>query len=86
MFRRGKSRRSLFTNMRALPGFPNVQFMTGRMEGAIKLILKNNLQRGLAYIIATGGGAHRFQERFKEALGITLVPRDELGTIVRYAF
>jgi pantothenate kinase len=53
------------------------------MEGAIKLIIKNNLQRGLAYIYATGGGAHRFKDRFKEELGITFTPRDELGTIVR---
>lgn len=54
------------------------------MEGAIRLILKHQLDRGLQRIYATGGGAHKFKELFKEKLGITLVPRDELGTVVTY--
>ena len=60
-----------------------IQFETRRMEAALEMIKALRLERGIALMYATGGGAHKFAPAFKAQLGIELQSRDELATMVR---
>ena len=62
--------------------FHFVHFETRRMDLAIDLIRKHNLQRNIRQMGATGGGAHKFAADFEQALGITMKREGELESLV----
>jgi type II pantothenate kinase len=53
------------------------------MEGAIDLIKSHGLNQHITKLYATGGGAQKFKDVFKQNVGIEIIPLDELGTIVK---
>jgi len=59
-----------------------VTFETRRMEGAIELIRSLDLHVGIQSMYATGGGAHKYAQMFRDGLGIELQQKDELETVV----
>jgi len=66
-----------------------ITFETGQMEHAVSLIREQNLNgdligpgAGVAQVFATGGGAHKYRDLWAEELGVTLVAKDELETVV----
>ena len=60
-----------------------VTFETSRMEGALDLIKKGKMHIGIRSMYATGGGAHKYADMFRDHLGVDLVQTDELSTVVR---
>jgi len=58
-----------------------INFETSQTSGAIKMLssFKHNIRR----VQATGGGAFKFAETIKQTLGINMMKRDELETVVR---
>eukprot|EP00937_MAST-01D_sp_MAST-1D-sp2_P005644 g5644.t1 len=55
-----------------------IQFETGRMDGAVRLMVEHGLHRGIFRLSCTGGGAHRFASTFEHEAGIEVRMRDEL--------
>eukprot|EP00928_Gymnodinium_smaydae_P023732 TRINITY_DN19469_c0_g1_i1.p1 TRINITY_DN19469_c0_g1~~TRINITY_DN19469_c0_g1_i1.p1 ORF type:complete len:478 (+),score=61.77 TRINITY_DN19469_c0_g1_i1:180-1613(+) len=60
-----------------------VRFATSDIKGAVNLVLRNELQRGIRRVYTAGGGAHKHAPLFRKALDVDLVPADELDTVVR---
>jgi type II pantothenate kinase len=60
-----------------------VTFETSRMEGALDLIKKGQMHVGIHSMYATGGGAHKYADMFRDHLGVDLLQTDELATVVR---
>ena len=60
-----------------------ITFETRRMEGAIKLIKQMRLNAGVQLMFATGGGAHKYADLFRDHLGIELRKCDELTTMIK---
>jgi type II pantothenate kinase len=63
--------------------FHFLRFESRRTPNAVALIKTNDLHKHITRIYATGGGAHKFAQLFKDELGITLQPEDELATVMR---
>eukprot|EP00656_Telonema_subtile_P009995 TRINITY_DN14761_c0_g1_i2.p1 TRINITY_DN14761_c0_g1~~TRINITY_DN14761_c0_g1_i2.p1 ORF type:complete len:457 (+),score=116.98 TRINITY_DN14761_c0_g1_i2:145-1515(+) len=66
-----------------------ISFETAKMEQAVQLIREQNSggdligpDAGVSSVFATGGGAHKYRELWSKQLGVDLVPKDELGTVV----
>jgi type II pantothenate kinase len=59
-----------------------IHFETRRMEDAMGLIRKHNLQRNIREMGGTGGGAHKFAQAFQEQLGIEMKRQGELDSCV----
>lgn len=57
-------------------------FSTARTQGAIELIMGLPEHHGIRNIHATGGGAYKFANLFKEKMGIIFQKQDELETVV----
>ena len=62
--------------------FHFIQFETQYITRAMDLIKVNNLHHNINQIGATGGGAHKFAERWDEELKITIAKQDELDSLV----
>ena len=50
-----------------------VTFETSRMEGALDLIKKGQMHVGIHSMYATGGGAHKYADMFRDHLGVDLL-------------
>lgn len=63
--------------------FHFVTFRSADMEKFVTVLKEQNLHSGVREIYTAGGGAYKFATLFKERLGISLVPVDELRVVVR---
>jgi len=73
--------RSLYS--RSLGGeFHFIQFETQYIAKAMDLIRLNNLHLNINQIGATGGGAHKYSDKWDKELGITIDKQDELDSLV----
>mmetsp|Transcript_29265 Transcript_29265/g.84072 ORF Transcript_29265/g.84072 Transcript_29265/m.84072 type:complete len:612 (-) Transcript_29265:156-1991(-) len=63
--------------------FHFVTFRSDHMEMFVALMEEHDLHTGLESILATGGGAYKYARLFKERLGISLRPVDELGVVIQ---
>jgi hypothetical protein len=63
--------------------FHFMKFLTSRMDGAIKIMHTQGLTHEGQIVGATGGGAYKFADDFKQLLGIDFVKADEFGCVVR---
>ena len=80
----GRKEKRLSFESTALGGrFHFISFETSHMEGAIELIKAHGLNKHITKLYATGGGAQKFKDTFKQNIGIEIIPLDELGTIVK---
>eukprot|EP00658_Telonema_sp_P-2_P021891 TRINITY_DN18731_c0_g1_i2.p1 TRINITY_DN18731_c0_g1~~TRINITY_DN18731_c0_g1_i2.p1 ORF type:complete len:378 (-),score=101.57 TRINITY_DN18731_c0_g1_i2:638-1771(-) len=66
-----------------------ITFETAQMDDAISLLRERNQaeeligpEANITHVFATGGGAHKYKDEWAEQLGVELVPKDELGTVV----
>lgn len=62
--------------------FHFIQFETRQMENAMDLIRFNNLHLNIREMGATGGGAHKYAADWQRVLGIEMMKRDELDSLV----
>lgn len=58
-------------------------FESEKMERFVALLAAQELHHHIDEIQTTGGGAYKYSRLFKESLGITLKPVDELGVVVK---
>ena len=58
-------------------------FHSEKMERFVALLKAQELHQHIDEIQTTGGGAYKYARLFKESLGITLKPVDELGVVVK---
>ena len=63
--------------------FHFLRFETARTAHAIAMIKAAVPAHAIRTVHATGGGAHKFRDMFRAQLGIELLPRDELETVLR---
>jgi hypothetical protein len=62
--------------------FHFIKFETSRLDGALELIKQSGLTHPGSHIYGTGGGAIKFQKKFKETLHVGVQKFDELETLV----
>lgn len=68
---------------RALGGeFHFIQFETRFLPQAMDLIQVNDLHLNISKMGATGGGAHKFSDKWEQMLGIEIAKQDELDSLV----
>eukprot|EP00428_Durinskia_dybowskii_P024710 CAMPEP_0170237570 /NCGR_PEP_ID=MMETSP0116_2-20130129/18536_1 /TAXON_ID=400756 /ORGANISM="Durinskia baltica, Strain CSIRO CS-38" /LENGTH=442 /DNA_ID=CAMNT_0010488375 /DNA_START=21 /DNA_END=1345 /DNA_ORIENTATION=- len=72
-----------FTDDELAGTFHFVTFLSDHMEKFVALLEEHALHAGLESIFACGGGAHKYARLFKERLGVTLRPVDELGVVIQ---
>lgn len=58
-------------------------FQSEQMERFVSLLADHELHHDITEIFTTGGGAYKYAQLFKERLGITLQPVDELGVVIK---
>jgi pantothenate kinase len=82
-YREGVKDHELSFYSRELGGeFHFIRFETRRMQNAMDLIRANNLHLNICEMGATGGGAHKFAEKWEQDLGIEMKKQDELDSLV----
>jgi len=75
--------KSLSFYSKALGGeFHFIQFETRYLPEAINLIKMNDLHKNISKMGATGGGAHKYHNIWKDELGIEMVKQGELDSLV----
>ncbi len=62
--------------------FHFIQFQTQYITRAMDLIKVNNLHHNINQLGATGGGAHKYANKWDEELQITIAKQDELDSLV----
>ena len=60
-----------------------IQFETARMDGAVKLLVENDLHLAIYNLACTGGGAIKFAAKFASEAGIHIEPTDELLALAK---
>lgn len=63
--------------------FHFICFRSDQMERFVSLLSEHELHHDITEIFTTGGGAYKYAQLFKERLGITLQPVDELGVVIK---
>ena len=82
-YREGVKDHKLSFYSRRLGGeFHFIRFETRRMTNAMDLIRANQLHLNIREMGATGGGAHKFANLWKEELGIDIAKHDEMDSLV----
>ena len=59
-----------------------IRFETRRMKNAMDLIRVNNLHLNISKMGATGGGAHKYEDDWRDLLGVDMDKKDELDSLV----
>jgi len=59
-----------------------IRFETRRMKNAMDLIRVNNLHLNISEMGATGGGAHKYEDDWRDLLGVEMDKQDELDSLV----
>lgn len=59
-----------------------IQFETRHLPKAMDLIRMNDLHLNISKMGATGGGAHKYSDKWAEMLGIEIAKQDELDSLV----
>ena len=59
-----------------------IQFETRYLPQAMDLIRINDLHLNISKMGATGGGAHKYSDKWEQMLGIEIVKQDELDSLV----
>lgn len=60
-----------------------MKWLTTEIDQVINFIKKYKLVKAGGWIHATGGGAHKFFDLFKEELGIEIIKVDELSSLIQ---
>jgi len=60
-----------------------IKFATRRMQAFIDVVREQGLAENLTHITATGGGSHKFEDLFREQLGIQIVKLDEMDCLTQ---
>ena len=60
-----------------------IQFETARMDGAVRLLVENDLHMAIYRLACTGGGAIKFAAKFEAEAGINIEPTDELAALAK---
>ena len=82
-YREGVKDHKLSFYSRKLGGeFHFIRFETRRMTNAMELIRANQLHLNIREMGATGGGAHKYANLWKDELGIEIAKQDELDSLV----
>jgi type II pantothenate kinase len=59
-----------------------IQFETRYLPRAMDLIRINDLHLNISKMGATGGGAHKYSDKWEQMLGIEIIKQDELDSLV----
>lgn len=83
MYETGVKEKNLSFYSKSLGGeFHFIQFETRHMNLAMDLIQSYNLHVNIVKMGATGGGAHKYAEKWEQMLGIKMAKQNELDSLV----